>query len=165
VTPEVPLTGLKRGYLNLSATWLKRNPHFTVSIPIKPRFISPHPFTNQSTVSIARGPLLYCVEDVDNLWVEDHFKTLLFDSSQAVITETQKTDKETEETYIALSVDGAACSFLQLDSDRGEDGPGMKEKGVGAGDEGSVPKLNFVPFYYRGNRKGRGMMRVGLRKR
>jgi hypothetical protein len=102
---------------------------------------------------------------VDNLWVEDHFKTLLLDSSKAVVAEARETDKDTGETYIALTVDGAACSFLQIDRECGRDGSGVKVTSVRAGDEGSVQELKFVPFYYRGNRKGRGMMRVGLRKR
>lgn len=149
----------------MPARWLKENPHFVLSIPLKPRFLSPHPFTNQNTVSLARGPLIYCVEDVDNLWVEDHFKTLLLDSSKAVISELRKTDQDTGETFIALAIDGAACSFLQVDGKFEMDGPGIRERSLWAGDEGSVQQLNFVPFYYRGNRGGRGMMRVGLRKR
>jgi DUF1680 family protein len=126
------------------------------------RFVSPHPYTNQDIISLARGPLIYCVEDVDNLWVDDHFKTLLFKPSAATISESQRTDKETGETYIALSASGAACSFLDV---RTQGGPGLPIANIGAGDENSVGELHFVPFYYRANRGGRGQMRVGLRKR
>lgn len=42
------------------------------------RCLVPHPHTNQNTVALARGPLVYCVEDVDNPWVSDHFKVTNF---------------------------------------------------------------------------------------
>lgn len=74
VIPEPPRKELEKGYLSLPATWLKQNPSFTLSIPLQCRIITPHPFTNQDTVSVARGPIVYCVEDFDNPWVEDHFK-------------------------------------------------------------------------------------------
>jgi hypothetical protein len=41
---------------------------------MKVREIAPHPFTNLNIVALARGPIVYCVEDVDNPWVQDHFK-------------------------------------------------------------------------------------------
>jgi hypothetical protein len=39
-----------------------------------PRLIKPHPYTNQWVVSVARGPVIYSVEDVDHPWVKDYFK-------------------------------------------------------------------------------------------
>ena len=63
-----------KGYLQLSSEWLASNPNFTLTIPLKPRLIASHPLTNQSTIALARGPIIYCVEDVDNDWVMDHFK-------------------------------------------------------------------------------------------
>ena len=62
------------GYLTLPAEWLSSNPSFAVTIPLEPRLISSHPFANQNTVSLARGPVVYCVEDFNNDWVKDHFK-------------------------------------------------------------------------------------------
>ncbi|KAF2431495.1 DUF1680-domain-containing protein [Tothia fuscella] len=161
ITPTPPSTELERGYLNLPTTYLKANPHFVLDIPIKARFLSPHPFTNQNTVTIARGSIIYCIEDADNPWVEDHFKTLLFDSSKSHIKEAQKTDKDTGESYIALIADGGACSFIQMHA---KACPGILSGAAKAGNEGSVDELHFVPFYYRANRKGKGQMRVGLRK-
>ena len=74
VTPNVPKDALQNGYLRLTAQWLATNPKFTLHIPLRPRMISPHPHTGQDIVAIARGPIVYCVEDIGNPWVEDHFK-------------------------------------------------------------------------------------------
>lgn len=62
------------GYVELTPEWLSSNPDFTLSIDLKPRLIASHPLTNQRTLSLARGPIVYCVEDVDNSWVKDHFQ-------------------------------------------------------------------------------------------
>lgn len=40
---------------------------------MKSRILVSHPLTNQNTLTIARGPVVYCVEDFDNPWVQDHF--------------------------------------------------------------------------------------------
>lgn len=62
------------GYLELTPEWLSSNAKFTLSMDLQPRLTGSHPLTNQNTLSLARGPIVYCVEDVDNEWVEDHFK-------------------------------------------------------------------------------------------
>lgn len=69
------------GYVELTSEWLQSNPGFTLSISIKPRLIASHPLTNQNTLSVARGPVIYCVEDVDNAWVKDHFKVCCTNSN------------------------------------------------------------------------------------
>lgn len=65
------------GYARVPATWVDHNSRFELNIPLKPRVIRPHPYSNQDIVALARGPIVYCVEDVDNLWVDDHFKVRL----------------------------------------------------------------------------------------
>lgn len=30
--------------------------------------------TTHGLLTLARGPVIYCVEDFDNAWVQDHFK-------------------------------------------------------------------------------------------
>lgn len=64
----------QNGYIKLTSAWLASNPSFTLCINLEPRLIASHPLTNEKTVSVARGPVVYCVEDVDNDWVQDHFK-------------------------------------------------------------------------------------------
>lgn len=62
------------GYVELTSEWLQLNPDFNLSLGLQARMIASYPLTNQSTLSVARGPIVYCVEDVDNAWVKDHFK-------------------------------------------------------------------------------------------
>jgi hypothetical protein len=48
-------------------------------MPLTPRWLmqgvnaTPH-----GLLTLARGPVIYCVEDVDNVWVHDHFKVRKF---------------------------------------------------------------------------------------
>jgi DUF1680 family protein len=63
-----------KGYIHISADQLAESPGFTVDFPMSVRELSPHPFTNQDIIALARGPIVYCVEDADNSWVENHFK-------------------------------------------------------------------------------------------
>jgi DUF1680 family protein len=62
------------GYLYLTASWAKLHPKFYLYIPLVPRIVTPHPFANQDVIALARGPIIYCLEDEDNEWVTDHFK-------------------------------------------------------------------------------------------
>jgi DUF1680 family protein len=71
--PECPGLAVNKGYIAIPSDWLEQYPEFTLSIPLKSRLLSSHPLTTQNTVTIARGPVVYCVEDFDNPWVLDHF--------------------------------------------------------------------------------------------
>lgn len=66
---------VEKGYLSLPAAWVAQHPSFVLSIPIQPRWItqSLHA-TSHGLLTLARGPIIYCVEDSDNAWVKDHFK-------------------------------------------------------------------------------------------
>lgn len=68
----------QKGYINLPSSYLAANPKFTLDIPLAPRLITPHPRSNQAhTLVVARGPIVYCVEDADNEQVagnNDHFR-------------------------------------------------------------------------------------------
>lgn len=75
LSPECPDAALEKGYLCLPAAWVTANPSFTLSLPLRPRWVTQG--TNATTfglLSLMRGPVVYCVEDVDNTWAEDHFK-------------------------------------------------------------------------------------------
>ncbi|KAG8629001.1 hypothetical protein KVT40_002866 [Elsinoe batatas] len=127
---------IEKGYLRLPPSYLLSSPTFTLSLPMPPRFLAPHPATNQHTLTLARGPMVYCLEDVDNPWVRDHFKTLRLDGGQ-----------------MRVKFAGQGGSVAQ---EQGE------EEGVVAPNGERVGELTFVPFYFRGNREGRGQMRVGI---
>ncbi|KAI9148296.1 Non-reducing end beta-L-arabinofuranosidase [Paramyrothecium foliicola] len=66
---------VKDGYLVLPPEYTSRNSTFVINIDgFSPRYISPHPYTNQKTLTLARGPIVYCVEDCDHDWKTNHFR-------------------------------------------------------------------------------------------
>ncbi|KAG4426202.1 hypothetical protein IFR04_000668 [Cadophora malorum] len=160
ITPKLTNPQLEKGYLTIPADWVNSNPSFELNIPLKPRFISPHPYTNQDIVALARGPLVYCVEDFDNAWVEDHFKSLVLDPS-SIVDETQVSEKELGEPYVALTVQGVPY-FLDVDRNKAQRGPfgsvAYKQTKV-------IESLRFIPYALRDNRGGKGHMRLGIRRK
>ena len=66
---------LHKGYLTLDPDFIAENSEFSLDIGnLAPRYIAPHPYTNQRTLTLARGPLVYCIEDIDNPWEDNHFR-------------------------------------------------------------------------------------------
>ena len=163
MSPPAPTESLQKGYLILPSTWLSSNPSFTLEIAITTRLVSPHPYTNQDTLTLVRGPIVYCAEDVDNPWVKDHFKTIQLDP-HCKIEESTVTDKETNDTYVALKVSKGA-SLMDVNALRASPDVAVEElnKATGA-DAKIIDELKFVPYYFRANRGGRGQMRVGLKR-
>ncbi|PNS14864.1 ER degradation-enhancing alpha-mannosidase-like protein 1 [Sphaceloma murrayae] len=193
ISPKIDEPDVRKGYLHLPSPYLRSNSQFTINFPMTPRFIAPHPFTNQNVIALARGPLVYCLEDVDNDWVTDHFKSLLLNVQPHVPTvkETQVHDKVTGEDIVAMHI-SSHFSFLKVDGQGAMDGValgtcaatemsggkkpsftlpqtsflevnGDQKKEVMTPDGKIVEGLNFVPYYFRANREGRGHMRVGIR--
>lgn len=160
ITPSTPTKEVEKGYLTLSADWLKQNSTFTLTIPLKPRFVSPHPYTNQDIIALARGPLIYCLEDVDNLWVEDHFKSLILDPT-AAIEESKGSEEHVGEPYIGLTIRNGA-SFLEAD---GRLAPHIVRKNSVGKKASGADELHFIPYALRDNRGGKGHMRVGIRRK
>ncbi|KAB8297306.1 hypothetical protein EYC80_002660 [Monilinia laxa] len=148
---------LSKGYLTIPPEYLKTHSNFQLHIPLEPRYISPHPYTNQNIVALARGPIVYCAEDHDNPWVNDHFKSLVF-STRGEITE--KDADVNNEPYKQLTALGAATRFRlpeQARPDLGHNVDGFSEV--------DIEELHFIPYALRDNRGGKGHMRVGLRRR
>jgi DUF1680 family protein len=120
-----------------------------------------HPATNQKTLTIARGPLIFCAEDVDNEWVDDHFKSVLI-SSKAMLEEYIGHDEVLDENYIKIIVHGEinkeqnimTGSFPGFEAENKDEDLLKNEK----------VKIVFIPYFYRGNRDGKGHMRVGFRR-
>jgi len=104
--------------------------------------------------------LIYCVEDVDNPWVQDHFKTLLLDST-GTIDETEVSAEEMVEPYVRLTVHNAA-SFVTVDNKLS---PHVPLDLITQTQRPDVEKLTFIPYALRDNRGGRGMMRVGIHRK
>ncbi|TKX21417.1 beta-L-arabinofuranosidase-like protein 1 [Elsinoe australis] len=193
ISPKLDSADIQKGYLRLPTSFTSKNASFDITFPMTPRFIAPHPFTNLNVVALARGPLVYCVEDVDNDWVTDHFRTLLLDvhSGAPKVTESQIKDKATGEDFIMLHM-VEHFNFMKLDGQATVSGvsPGVSgatqmgggkmpsftlpssgsattngnaKKEVKTAEGKKVDRLNFVPYYFRANREGRGHMRVGIK--
>ncbi|EFQ29019.1 uncharacterized protein GLRG_04163 [Colletotrichum graminicola M1.001] len=149
LTPAPPpgTSALERGYLHLSPAYTAANAAFTLDVDgFAPRYVAPHPYTNQRTLSLARGPVVYCVEDADHPWERNHFKDMALKRGGEV-EEEWRVDPGSGEGYFALKTVGWERS------------PEALERGEG----GIRRELVFVPFYFRANRGGKGQMRVGLR--
>jgi hypothetical protein len=73
----------------------------------------------------------------------------------------EKTDPETSEKYIALTLSGAG---LLIDLKRCQGRPGLQYSNeIPNIENDAVEILNFIPYYFRANRNGNGQMRVGIR--
>lgn len=184
VSPKPSSTELTKGFLTLDPEYIKQNSNFTLNIPMTPRLVRPHPYTNQPVVAVARGPVVYCVEDVDNEWVDDHFKVFpplpplimsahqctlttaditqqstIFDTSAKLTEETRTDVFEDDEELIGITAEKAASTI----SNSGDADPVLGSSTTG--EKGEKKTLRFIPYYARANRadKSKGMMRVGLR--
>ncbi|KAK7418320.1 hypothetical protein QQZ08_011307 [Neonectria magnoliae] len=150
-SPQMGAVEVKKGYLSLDPAYTAENPSFSLQAGgFKPRYLSPHRYTNQRTLTLARGPIIYCVEDVDNSWEKNHFKDTHLKVNSPV-SERRSTDGETGEEYVALQSVGWNIV------------PGTSGATLAAGEETSgARELVFIPYYFRANRGGEGHMRVGL---
>lgn len=149
----------KSGYLSLSPRYVAANPSFSIRIGgFQPRYVMPHPYTNQHTLTLARGPVIYCAEDADNAWETNHFKDTALSRSSSV-TEHPGVEEQTGEEYIALKTTSWQRLLPALD---GQHSGG--EPGIDAAEEtfGQQRELVLIPYYFRANRGGKGQMRVGL---
>lgn len=85
MTPRPETLDIRKGYLYLRATWLKENPTFRLSCPMRPRIVRPNPLTMQPVAYVMRGPIVYCVEDVDHPWEQHHFKVIGTNNKLAIL--------------------------------------------------------------------------------
>lgn len=172
IKPSLTSAQVENGYLVLPPKYLCENSRFLFTVPMMPRLIKPHPYANQSITAVARGPIVYCIEDIDHPWVEDHFKSLVFPhASPANLKEIERSDLPGGEPYIAIRAPKSGTLLPQSMTDplAGENGPspfysvnseGQKKRAL---DKNEKLDLIFIPYYARANRGGKGMMRVGLR--
>lgn len=132
-----------------------------------PRLLRPHPFTLQRIAVLARGPLVYCVEDVDHPWVTDHFKSLVLapditQNGQELskrIVEEHRTDLPLNEPYIGLTLKKGGILISQEDLV-----PALEVRSLEVLVNGKESvDLHFVPYWARANRGGKHQMRVGIR--
>lgn len=159
LTPSYKSAKVEKGYLVLPPAYASAHKAFSIQIGgFKPRFISPHPYTNQNTLTLARGPLIYCVEDVDNPWELDHFRNVGI-RSDSQVTEKDEAIDQIGESYIALR----SVGWIRKVDDRAESEPGLEPgSSLPQTAVAEEKELTFIPYYLRANRGGKGHMRVGL---
>ena len=161
MTPPPPISDLQKGYLILPAEYITSNPSFTLAIPMSPRLVSPHPYTSQDTLTLVRGPIVYCVEDVDNTWVKDHFKSVQLDP-KCQIQESAVTDQESGDTYVALKVVKGA-SIVEVDAV--EASPGVPAEGLDKvrGEQAKIiDELRFCAVLFQGKSGWEGADESGI---
>ena len=140
------------GYVSLDAG------KHEVDFKIKPRLIFSHPYTRNDTITVAMGPLIYCLEDVDNKWEKHHFKDLTVHKSLLEQLEPVKQD----DGVVFLRAKGAGRQIVLPK----EDQPSLTELGEDMQFSEEKLDLIFVPYYYRANRKGgNGQVRVSIKRR
>ncbi|KAH6996724.1 hypothetical protein BKA56DRAFT_666915 [Ilyonectria sp. MPI-CAGE-AT-0026] len=149
-SPQSGTVEVKKGYVYLDPTYTTENPSFSLQVGgFEPRYLTPHRYTNQRTLTLARGPIVYCVEDVDNSGENNHFKDTYL-KADSPVSEQKCTDEQTGEEYVALQ-------------SVGWNRPEMSGASSAAGEAaGEARELVFIPYYFRANRGGEGQMRVGL---
>jgi DUF1680 family protein len=161
LTPPTKSTSVTDGYLTLYPDYTSANPTFTLDIHgFEPRFVEPHPYTNQSTVSLARGPIIYCLEDAHNPWETNHFKDVVLKAGEAV-KEESRTHEPSGEKYVALRSNVGKRSLANWQSRKPGQDPSSR---VRAMEVGEYREAVFIPYYMRANSGGNGHMRVGLIK-
>ncbi|KAH8658273.1 hypothetical protein BX600DRAFT_416061 [Xylariales sp. PMI_506] len=160
--PALPSAQVEKGYLILPSRYTSANTEFSIEIHgMEARFISPHPYTNQNTLTISRGPLVYCVEDYDNSWERNHFRDVAISAEDAV-REQQR--EHNGEKYVELRTryyvrDTASWGGKHIGSEPGARVDSAAPVRLASKEE---KELVFIPYYLRANRGGQGHMRVGL---
>jgi DUF1680 family protein len=161
LSPPSQAAVIKNGYLVLSQDYVAANPAFSLTVHgFEPRYLSPHPHTNQNTLTLARGPIVYCVEDADNAWETNHFKNIMI-RKDSQVSEERCILESAGEPYVALQ---SVCWERLMDQWHSK--TAGVEPGVDsfANATGTERKLTFIPYYLRANRGGKGHMRVGLQR-
>ena len=131
----------------------------TMDLPV--RLLSSHPSTGQDTLTVTRGPIVYVAEDTDNDHIEatyPHFENLAI------------TENATLETR-GLDIRGHQLVGVTVTSGLhvlGEESNDLwRAVGDGTTARGWKPidgKLEYVPWFARANRGGRGHVRVSLQR-
>lgn len=133
---------VRRGYLYVSA----ENTEIQLTFPVAVRKMYAHPNTNKDDICLMRGPLVYCLEDVDNEGTN---------IDQIGLVDDQVNDGKVMQLS-GLKVVTVNAQGKQLDQ---VEGRGLYSSKAWAYEE--TPRdLVAIPFFLRANRGGNGAMRV-----
>lgn len=140
---------VKDGYLYLPAV---ANTSITLTFPLHPRKVYANPRTGKDEICIMRGPLVYCVEDVDNPGVDiDHIALLADGTAPADAPAATIASVEDVVTIHAPGKEVVNANWSSLYS-------------AEAWRYGEAKQFTFVPYFLRMNRGGNGGMRVWVKR-
>lgn len=146
---------IRKGYLQLVSKGT-----YELDLAIKPRLIYSHPYTNRDTLTVAYGPLIYCLEDIDNQFEKNHFKDLTINDKINLIA---RISKDHDGTLI-IEAKGAG-QYLSVEQNY-DNSVMLPEFDNAVETKPEKYDLTFIPYYYRANRKGgKGQMRCSIRRR
>lgn len=140
---------LRDGYLYFSSL---KDTTISLRFPLQARKVYANPKTNKDEICIMRGPLVYCIEDVDNNDVDVDNIALVDDRP---IREGPAVKIASVDNVIPITAPGKELVNTPWSSLYGSE-PWKY------GDE--TKELTFVPFFLRMNRGGRGGMRVWVKR-
>lgn len=150
--PEIGQVTLGKGYAVLSAAYTNVNKQFSIDIGgFAPRYIAPHPKAQHAIIGLARGPIIYCMEDNDNSWESDHFRDVALKYGQPV---TEQTESIHGEAFVGLRTQCYVSSDSTLAAVQG---PLFEPQLL---DDAEEKEAIFIPYFLRANRGGKGEMRV-----
>ncbi|TQS33712.1 hypothetical protein Golomagni_05932 [Golovinomyces magnicellulatus] len=151
--PENDQITVEKGYAVLSPAYTNANNRFSVEVGgFEPRYIAPHPNAQQQVLGIARGPIIYCMEDHDNTWACSHFRNVALKYGETITEQTQV--MHSSENYVKLQT---KC-YVSLDTSfDAMDGPVFEPQLL---PDSKEEEAVFVPYFLRANRGGNGEMRV-----
>jgi hypothetical protein len=139
---------LRDGYLYLPAT---SNSTIKLNFSLQPRKVYAHPDTGKDEICIMRGPLVYCLEDVDNANIDvDHVALV-----DGPVKEGAAANIATVEGVIPIHSPAKELVNKKWPSLYGSEPWKYSETST---------DLVFVPFFLRANRGGKGGMRVWIKR-
>ncbi|PYH95631.1 DUF1680-domain-containing protein [Aspergillus ellipticus CBS 707.79] len=139
---------LRDGYLHLPVV---ENATVELNFPMEPRKVYANPKTGKDEVAIMMGPLVYCVEDVDNEGVDVDYVALV----DGPVVKGQSKAIATMRNVVPLRAKAKVLENRQWG--------GLYGSSPWRWSEGTV-ELVLVPYFLRMNRGGKGGMRVWNRR-
>ncbi|VUC37245.1 unnamed protein product [Clonostachys rosea] len=142
---------LKDGYLYIPAV---ANAEVHLSLPTRPYRLYAHPETGKNQVCIRRGPLVYCLEAVDNDGIDiDHIALVDDETPQ----EAAPMSIATMDNVVPLHVTGRELARVAVANAPSRlYGPKAWEY------DSQLLRLTAIPYFLRANREGNGAMRVWI---
>ncbi|KAM5349884.1 hypothetical protein ACJ41O_006389 [Fusarium nematophilum] len=135
---------LKKGYLYLTSL---ENAEVRLNFAVVPRRVYAHPKTNKDEICLMRGPLVYCIEDVDNDGVDiDQIGLLDSGVTDGSILKAAGVDK-----LVTIHAQGRQLEKVKQEA-LYDSSPWTYEK--------LQRNLVAIPYFFRANRGGNGGMRV-----